>query len=160
MIDVELNDEGQFLSSEQLQLVKDVLNHAAKEVSLLQQSEVSVTFTTEEDIHELNREHRGIDRPTDVLSFALNDETGEFDPTFHEVLGLPNLLGDIVISVPHVERQAADYGHSFERELAFLVVHGFLHLLGYDHMNKEEEKQMFTKQEEILQSYGLGRSES
>ncbi len=89
-----------------------------------------------------------------MLSFALND--GE--PDYEALEGIPNLLGDIIVSIAHINRQADEYNHSFERELAFLVVHGFLHLLGYDHQSKEEEREMFTKQEEILESYGLGRS--
>ncbi|WP_180320494.1 rRNA maturation RNase YbeY [Shouchella patagoniensis] len=159
MIEVDIIDETHTLTMEQLRLVENVLHHAGEAELLERPSELSVTFVHEEAIKELNRDHRGIDKATDVLSFALNDgeEEGSFDILPE---GMPNMLGDIIVSVGHIKSQAHDYGHSFERELAFLVVHGFLHLLGYDHMNENDEKQMFTKQEEILQSYGIGRSKS
>ncbi|GAF11976.1 metal-dependent hydrolase [Bacillus sp. JCM 19046] len=157
MIEVDLIDETNTLSKEQLTIVQHLIEHAYKVERLTRVSELSVTFVDEKTIHELNREHRNIDRSTDVLSFALND--GEEDVAFHDD-EMPDLLGDIVISVKHIHDQAKDYGHSFERELGFLTIHGFLHLLGYDHQDEEEERQMFTKQEEILESYGLGRSQS
>ncbi|PAM93050.1 rRNA maturation RNase YbeY, partial [Flavobacterium sp. IR1] len=99
--------------------------------------------------------YRGKDMPTDVISFALNDEVEDEADMIME--GMPNALGDIIISVAHISRQAEEYGHSFERELGFLVVHGFLHLLGYDHMTEQDEKAMFSRQEEILSAYGLTR---
>ncbi|MDP4137699.1 MAG: rRNA maturation RNase YbeY, partial [Bacillota bacterium] len=94
--------------------------------------------------------------PTDVISFAL-EEDGEGEV---EIIGadMPPVLGDIIISVDKAREQAEEYGHSLMRELGFLTVHGFLHLLGYDHMTEEEEKEMFTKQKEILNRYGLSRS--
>ena len=103
-------------------------------------------------IHEINKEYRGIDRETDVISFALED-----DKTFNttEV----RMLGDIYISIDKVRSQAEEYGHSFKRELYFLSIHGLLHLLGYDHMKKEDEEIMFGKQEEILNRYGIKREE-
>jgi probable rRNA maturation factor len=114
---------------------------------------VSVICVDDERIHELNREHRGIDRPTDVLSFSQLE--GE------EMAGLPEgeplPVGDIVISVERVAAQAEEYGHSFERELGFLVGHGMLHLLGYDHQTPEEEAAMMAKTEEILAELGLTR---
>jgi probable rRNA maturation factor len=122
--------------------------------------EVVITLVTDERIHELNRKYRDVDRPTDVLSFALN-ESGEEEPDIFldedELDEYPNMLGDIIISVPRAVQQAADYGHSLEREICFLAVHGFLHLLGYDHGNAEEEKAMFSRQEEVLQAIGLTR---
>lgn len=112
-------------------------------------AEVSVTLCDAERIRELNRDFRGIDRPTDVLSFPLFDEEDEHGP-------VP--LGDIVINMSRAESQANEYGHSFERELGFLVVHSMLHLLGYDHEEgKAEESEMFALQEEILSSMGLVR---
>ncbi len=115
-------------------------------------AEVSVTLTDNASIHALNKAYRGVDRPTDVLSFPLSED-GEYDTD-----GEAALLGDIVISLEKTEEQAAEYGHSFERELAFLTVHSMLHLLGYDHeTSREEEKEMFRRQEEILISLGLGR---
>ena len=122
--------------------------------------EVVVTLVTNERIHELNRDYRGVDRPTDVLSFAMNEPgEGEMEIFFDESEAdeVPNMLGDIIISLPKAHEQAEDYGHSFERELGFLVVHGFLHLLGYDHGTPEEEKEMFSRQEAVLEQIGLTR---
>jgi probable rRNA maturation factor len=122
--------------------------------------EVVVTLVNNERIHELNREYRGVDRPTDVLSFAMNEEgEGEMEIFIDEdeLEDYPNMLGDIIISLPKTQEQAEDYGHSFERELGFLAVHGFLHLLGYDHGTETEEQEMFSRQEAVLQEIGLTR---
>lgn len=115
-------------------------------------AEVSVTFTDNEKIHVLNREYRNVDRPTDVLSFPLSD--GEDYDTDGDAV----LLGDIVISLERAQTQAEEYGHSFEREVAFLTVHSMLHLLGYDHeTSPEDERDMFARQDEILISAGITR---
>lgn len=116
--------------------------------------EVSVTFTDNEKIRELNRKFRGIDRATDVLSFPLFDYEGQTDePPVDELVGM---LGDIVISLEQAEKQAEEYGHSFEREAAFLCVHSMLHLLGYDHeTSKEDDADMRRRQSEILARMGL-----
>ena len=115
-------------------------------------AEVSVTFTDNEGIHALNREYRNVDRPTDVLSFPLSD--GEDYDTDGDAV----LLGDIVISLERAQTQAEEYGHSFEREVAFLTVHSMLHLLGYDHeTSPEDERDMFARQDEILMSAGMTR---
>lgn len=115
-------------------------------------AEVSVTFTDNEKIHILNREYRNVDRPTDVLSFPLSD--GEDYDTDGDAV----LLGDIVISLERAQTQAEEYGHSFEREVAFLTVHSMLHLLGYDHeTSPEDERDMFARQDEILISAGITR---
>ncbi|MBM0064316.1 rRNA maturation RNase YbeY [Alkalicoccobacillus gibsonii] len=151
---VETMDETNTLTSKQLDLIQDIITHASKVQELDGDYEVSVSFVDDEEIRELNNEHRGKDQGTDVLSFALNE--GE-DEVVAPISGMPNLLGDIIVSVPRISLQAEDYGHSFERELGFLVVHGFLHLLGYDHLTEQEEKEMFGRQEEILTSYGLVR---
>lgn len=112
-------------------------------------AEVSVTLCDNERIHELNREYRGVDRPTDVLSFPLFDDEIEDESC---------ALGDIVISLEKAKAQAEEYGHSFEREVGFLCVHSVLHLLGYDHEEgKAEESEMFEKQTRILSSMGLER---
>ena len=108
--------------------------------------EVSITFTDNENIRELNKEYRDIDRETDVLSFPLEDDGDEV------------VLGDIVISLEKAKEQAEEYGHSLEREISFLCVHSCLHLLGYDHETSEEdEKIMFMKQHEILEKIGQKR---
>lgn len=116
--------------------------------------EVSVTFTDNEGIHELNKKYRQVDRPTDVLSFPLFDFEGDMDePPIDEVM---SNLGDIVISLEKASEQAEEYGHSFEREVAFLCVHSMLHLLGYDHERSEEEdREMRAKQSEIMKIMGL-----
>ena len=111
--------------------------------------EFNVLFVDSNTIHDINKTYRNVDRVTDVISFALEDnKTIELDH---------RLLGDIYICVERAEEQAKEYGHSFLRELAFLTIHGLLHLLGYDHMEKEEEKIMFQKQEDILNEFGIRR---
>lgn len=107
----------------------------------------TIIFIDDERMHEMNLTYRGIDRTTDVLSFALND--GEI---IEEEI---NVLGDIFISIPKMKAQAIEYGHSEKRELSFLAIHGLLHLLGYDHMKPEDEKVMFSKQEEVLHLAGI-----
>ncbi len=111
----------------------------------------NVIFVDDKKIQEINKNYRGIDRITDVISFALED--GEENINFE----FGRLLGDIYICVPRMKQQAIEYGHSLKREMGFLTIHGLLHLLGYDHMTKEEEKIMFAKQELILDDYGLSR---
>ena len=117
-------------------------------------AEVSVTFTDNEGIRRINSEFRGIDKPTDVLSFPLTDfEGGDEPPTDEPFIS----LGDIVISLERAREQAEEFGHSFERECAFLCVHSMLHLLGFDHVNSDEEDaEMRRRQSEILESMGLG----
>lgn len=105
-----------------------------------------VTIVNNEQIHEINREYRHVDRPTDVISFAFLDDENEIQPTD----GSPISLGEIIISYEKAEEQAKEYGHSLLREMSFLFVHGMLHLLGYDHMEKEDEIVMFKLQDEIL----------
>lgn len=116
-------------------------------------AEVAVTFTDNEKIRELNQKFRGIDRPTDVLSFPLLDYEGETDePPVDELVGM---LGDIVLSLEQAKKQAEEYGHSFEREIAFLTIHSMLHLLGYDHEKPEDEEEMRARQREVLERMGL-----
>lgn len=133
-------------------LIAAVLEEAASREGV-DAAELSVVLVDDERIRELNRDYRGVDRPTDVLSFAMRE--GEGEPVQTEEGR--ELLGDIVISVETAERQANQYGHSLRRELAFLAVHGFLHLLGYDHQSPEQERVMFGKQEEVLSALGLMR---
>ena len=115
-------------------------------------TEISVTVVSLDEIHRINLEHRNIDRPTDVLSFPLIDFEKDKLPENEKIY-----LGDIVLCYDKVLSQAEEYGHSVERELAFLTAHSMLHLMGYDHMVPEEEKVMFAKQEEIMQIMGLKR---
>lgn len=111
---------------------------------------INIIIVDNETIHKINKEYRGVDRPTDVISFALED-----DDTFIELDY--RILGDIYISIDKVYEQAKSYGHSERREISFLTVHGVLHLLGYDHMELEEEKIMFQKQDEILDELDIRR---
>lgn len=152
---IDSQDETNELSEEQLIEIERLINFTAKKENIEDQTEVSVTFVSNERIHEINLEYREKDKPTDVISFAM-EELGEGEV---ELVGgeMPRVLGDIIISVPKAREQAEEYGHSFTRELGFLAIHGFLHLLGYDHMTKEDEKKMFTRQKEILNEYGITR---
>lgn len=116
-----------------------------KEVGVKDDYYIDVSIVDNDKIHEINKTYRGIDRPTDVISFAFYDDEEE---TINE--DAPNSLGSIIISYQKAEEQAKDYGHSLNREMSFLFVHGLLHLLGYDHMKKEDEEVMFALQDKIL----------
>ena len=141
------------------EMLAKVLNQAADVYGLEPQTEVSVVLADDEYIHGLNKRYRGKDRPTDVLSFAMNEHCeGEHEPEISE--GPDNieiLLGDIVISLETAARQADEYGHSLERELAYLTIHGMLHLLGYDHEADEEKKEMRHEEEYVLSLLGIVR---
>ncbi|MHB9144147.1 MAG: rRNA maturation RNase YbeY [Symbiobacteriia bacterium] len=150
------NDQTQVAAPEAL---TDLLARAVESV-LTQQGQaaalVDVTLVDDVAIHELNRTYRQVDRPTDVLSFALREETPADEPPV--VDGPPDLLlGDVVISLPRAVEQATEYGHSLEREAAFLAVHGTLHLLGYDHGSPEAEGRMMELTEQALAPLGLSR---
>ena len=142
------------VTQEMEKMLLAVLNNAATALAVEPSAEVSLVLADDAYIQELNCHYRGKDMPTDVLSFALNE--GE-EP---EIIGGPeeNLLGDIIISLETAQRQAADYGHSLDRELAFLTVHGLLHLLGYDHENEEDRQAMRAEEERVLDLIGLSRN--
>ena len=125
-----------------------LLEKTFKHLKLNSEAILSVTFVDDKFIHEMNRDYRGVDRPTDVISFAFLD--GEKDKKKILQSGGPVSLGDIYISIDRAKAQAEEYGHPLKRELSFLFVHGLLHLLGYDHMTEEDEKVMFKLQDEIL----------
>ena len=108
----------------------------------------NVIIVNNEEIHELNKLYRNIDKPTDVITFALEDVKDNVSLDIR-------MLGDIYISYDKVMEQALEYGHTSKREICFLAVHGILHLLGYDHMNKDEEEKMFKLQKELLDKYGI-----
>ena len=136
-------------------LVKAAVYAALAYEDFRRSAEISVTFTDNEGIREINREHREIDAPTDVLSFPIlgDDEDGDVNPGTGAVI-----LGDIVLSLERAREQAAEFGHSFTREVAFLTVHSVLHLLGYDHVNSDEEdKEMRARQHAILDYMGITR---
>ena len=174
---VDIIDDQAYLASGQEKLLHEVIEAAAKYLNLPEGIELDLSIVSNEEIQVLNRDYRGLDKPTDVLSFALTEVTSEFDvdfahldlteeaeetedleeTEFEDEEAIPQHLGDIIISYPRAQEQAQDYGHSLDRELAFLAVHGFLHLNGYDHQTEEEAKEMFKIQEEVLTTYGLTR---
>lgn len=135
----------------ELETVEKVLLSAI-EKEKLEDVTFNLIIVDNEYIHEINKTYRGIDRETDVITFALEDEDSIIVPEEVE-----RNLGDIYISIDKARSQAEEYGHGLLRELSFLAVHGFYHLLGYDHMNPEDEKVMFKKQEEVLEEYGITR---
>lgn len=129
--------------------LNEVINHTL-EVMDAKESIFTIIFVTKEEIHELNKQYRGVDRVTDVISFALEDA--------HDVsLSDIRVLGDIYICIDRMKEQAIEYNHSETRELSFLTVHGLLHLLGYDHQTKEEEEVMFNLQRKILSDLNINR---
>lgn len=134
----------------ELETVEKVL-YSAIEKEKLDNVVFNLIIVDNKYIHELNKMYRNIDRETDVITFALEDEDTIIIPDNERI------LGDIYISIDKAKSQAEEYGHSLLRELSFLAVHGFYHLLGYDHQTEEEEKVMFGKQEEVLDSYGITR---
>ncbi|WP_314394195.1 rRNA maturation RNase YbeY [uncultured Abiotrophia sp.] len=174
---VDIIDDQAYLASGQEKLLHEVIEVAAKYLNLPEGIELDLSIVSNEEIQVLNRDYRGLDKPTDVLSFALTEVTSEFDvdfahldlteeaeetedleeTEFEDEEAIPQHLGDIIISYPRAQEQAQDYGHSLDRELAFLAVHGFLHLNGYDHQTEEEAQEMFRIQEEVLTTYGLTR---
>ena len=125
-----------------------LIEKAFKVLNLSFDPVVSVSFIDNEEIHKINKEYRKIDRPTDVISFAFLDNE---DRSKEYASVMPVILGDIYISLDKASEQAKEYGHSMKRELCFLFVHGLLHLLGYDHMKKEDEEIMFPLQDKILE---------
>ncbi|MBP1044114.1 rRNA maturation RNase YbeY [Vagococcus sp. BWB3-3] len=157
-MDITLMDETNTVTREQLNEVERLLNVAAEQLEIADSTEMSVTFMDNQHIQEINREYRQKDSPTDVISFALEElGEGELPVIFEGADALPRNLGDIMISVEKAKEQALEYDHTYERELGFLAVHGFLHLNGYDHMTEEDEKEMFDLQRKILDAYGLTR---
>ena len=137
-------------TEELIDKIKATIDFALKEEGVKVPYQISLLFVDNEEIRKINKENRNIDRETDVITFRLADyEEVVVDGT--------TILGDIYISLDKAHSQAEEYGHSYKRELSFLLIHGFLHLLGYDHMNPVDEKVMFKLQEEILDGYGIKR---
>ncbi|HGK7331247.1 TPA: rRNA maturation RNase YbeY [Streptococcus suis] len=162
---IEMIDETGQVSAQMQEQITDLLQFAAEKIGK-QNKEMAVTFVDNARVHEVNLEYRGIDRPTDVVSLEYKPEQEiVFDE--EELLDNPELaemmedfdayIGELFISIDKAREQAEDYGHSFDREMGFLAVHGFLHINGYDHYTPEEEAEMFGLQEEILTAYGLTR---
>ncbi|MCP8616898.1 rRNA maturation RNase YbeY [Salirhabdus salicampi] len=152
---IDFQDETNEVTKDHKELIEKLLVFAGSKEGVKEDGEVSITFVSDQQIQEINREYRHKDQPTDVISFAMQEEGDGEMPIYDDKQ--PILLGDIIISIERAKEQASDYGHTLERELGFLALHGFLHLLGYDHMSEEEEQEMFQKQEAILQEFGLKR---
>ena len=162
---IEIVDETGLVSEEIIKQTQDILEFAAQKTGK-EKKEMAVTFVTNECSHELNLKYRDTDRPTDVISLeykpeldiAVDEEDLLDHPELAEMLeDFDAYIGELFISVDKAREQAEEYGHSFEREMGFLAVHGFLHINGYDHYTPEEEAEMFGLQEEILTAYGLTR---
>ncbi|EGJ36550.1 rRNA maturation RNase YbeY [Streptococcus sanguinis] len=162
---IEMVDETGQVSEEILKQTQEILEFAAQKTGK-EKKEMAVTFVSNDRSHELNLEYRDTDRPTDVISLeykpeldiAVDEEDLLDHPELAEMLeDFDAYIGELFISVDKAREQAEEYGHSFEREMGFLAVHGFLHINGYDHYTPEEEAEMFGLQEEILTAYGLTR---
>ncbi|WP_105956298.1 rRNA maturation RNase YbeY [Apilactobacillus quenuiae] len=159
-MDLEIYDNtNNGVSEKDTSLVQDVLEYAGKYLDLKENTEMSVTFVNNDKIKDINKEYRGVDRATDVISFAIEDGDDDFPVIMDDEMAneIPENIGDIFVSIDKVAEQAEFLNHSYERELGFLVVHGFLHLNGYDHMKPEDEAVMFPLQRKIMDSYGLKR---
>ena len=162
---IEMVDETGQVSEEILKQTQEILEFAAQKTGK-ENKEMAVTFVSNARSHELNLEYRDTDRPTDVISLeykpeldiAVDEEDLLDHPELAEMLeDFDAYIGELFISVDKAREQAEEFGHSFEREMGFLAVHGFLHINGYDHYTPEEEAEMFGLQEEILTAYGLTR---
>ena len=151
MLNIEFSNETNNKRTHVKEL-KGLIKYAAKYMNV-DNVEFGVIFVDNKRIHEINKEYRGIDRETDVITFRLED----YEEVIYDNI---KVLGDIYISLDKAKEQSILYGHSYLRELAFLLVHGFLHLLGYHHMKKEDEEVMFKLQEDILDGYGIKRESS
>lgn len=117
---------------------------------------VSVILTNNEEIHKINKKYRNVDKPTDVLSFPMFEKE-EIEYIIKNKQTHKEILGDVIISIPKVEEQSEEYGHSFERELAYMMVHAFYHLMGYDHIEEEDKKVMRKKEEEVLSKLNINK---
>ena len=139
------NEYGENIES--IDVMEDFIDYSLNKLNI-NNVMFNIIIINNDKIHELNKEYRNIDRPTDVITFAFEDNKN---------VEVPNIrvLGDIYISYDKVKSQALEYNHSIKREICFLAIHGLLHLLGYDHMNKKDEKIMFDLQKEMLDSYGI-----
>ncbi len=145
-------------NSEYAEVIKKVLNKCFLEENLSKTNlYISVTLTNPENIRRLNNEYRNIDKETDVLSFPMFEKEEIIEIISKQSYDVEDVLGDIVISIERVKEQAIEYGHSFERELAYMVVHGFYHLMGYDHIKEEDKVEMRPKEEKILQDLNITR---
>ncbi len=141
-------------------IIEKVLKQCFKEENLENsQLYINIILTTPENIHKINKQYRNVDRETDVLSFPMYEKLEIDDMVKNQKFEHEDMLGDIVISIEKVKGQAIEYGHSFEREFAYMLVHGFYHLMGYDHIEEEDKKIMRPKEEKVLGELGIRRDE-
>ena len=150
------NDSNYIPANDLLKMLESVMLKSLELEGFTKEVEISLTFTTDELIKEINCKHRNMDKATDVLSFPMYEKQ-ELSDINTSISNFPVALGDIVVSVERAFSQAEEYGHSFEREMAFLVCHSMSHLLGYDHMTKQEEGLMMEKQNMVLEALGINR---
>lgn len=150
-IDFEYIDDDNLCEKSYEEDYMRILQKTLQHLHIEDDIELSCIIVDDKRIHEINRDYRNIDRSTDVISFALEDSVEFY------IEGMPRALGDIFISYDHAKMQAEEYGHSVYREMCFLFMHGILHLLGYDHMEEDEAKEMFALQNEILDSLNITR---
>lgn len=150
-IDFALINEVDSFKEDYQQDYLTIIKETKKQLNIDENIELSCILVDDQKIHDINKEYRKIDRSTDVISFALEDSEQYY------VTGMPRSLGDIFISVDHAKMQAEEYGHSLKREMCFLFTHGLLHLLGYDHVEKEDEEKMIMTQKSILEALKIGR---
>lgn len=142
------------------EIIKKVIEQCFKEEKLENSKlNISITLTTPENIRKINKEYRNVDNETDVLSFPIFEKEELDKKILNNKFEYEDILGDIVISIKRVEEQAKEYGHSFERELSYMVVHGFYHLMGYDHIKEEDKLVMRSKEEKVLTKLGITREE-
>ena len=118
---------------------------------------ITITLTNPETIKKINKQYRNVDIQTDVLSFPMFEKEELENKIKNKQYNHEDVLGDIIISIERVKKQAKEYGHSFERELSYMVVHGFYHLMGYDHIKEEDKKQMRKEEDKILEELGITR---
>ncbi len=150
--------QGMEEKKEYEEIVKKVLTQCFQEEKLENTKlSITVTLTTPENIQEINKKYRGIDKATDVLSFPMFEKEELEEKIEKNDFEHEDILGDIVISIQKVEEQAKEYGHSFEREFSYMIVHGFYHLMGYDHIQEEDKKKMRPKEEKILKDLKMNR---
>ena len=152
-LDIEENKEYE-------DIIKRVVEQCFKEEHLENSKlYISITLTNPENIHKINKEYRNVDRETDVLSFPMFEKNEIDEKIKNQDFEYEDVLGDIVISIEKVKGQAEEYGHSFEREFAYMIVHGFYHLMGYDHIKEEDKIIMRPKEEKVLNQLGITRTE-
>ena len=153
----EVNFLGLNENDEYIDLIENVIGQAFKEEKIENINlYINVVLTNPENIKNINKKHRNIDKETDVLSFPMFEKQ-EIEDIIIKGNNIEEALGDIVISIEKVKEQANEYGHSFERELSYMLIHGFYHIMGYDHINEEDKKQMREKEEKVLNKLQITR---